>query len=112
MPAWKNPCCWVSSGRNGRAISTRPGSTRSRRAPISAIAPWRAKLARVRLSKSGSAGANTPPASQGGDPRQGGGVEVARGRGGGGAGGLDEDEGARLQGPPGQLLPHDDLDPH
>src|SRR5260221_10450461 len=110
MPAWKNPCCWVSSGGNGRAIWTRPGSTRSRRAPISAIAPWRAKLARVRLSKSGSAGTNTPLASEGGDLGQGEAVEVARVSGGVGAGVLDEDEVAVLQVRREQLLAHHDVD--
>src|SRR5258707_10350747 len=109
MPAWKNPCCWVSSGRNGRAISTRPGSTRSRRAPISAIAPWRAKLARVRLSKSGSAGGNTARGSQGGGLRQGGGLGRGCVTGGGGPGVLHEDEVAVLLAPPVQHLAAPDV---
>src|SRR5439155_5126345 len=92
---------------------TRPGSTRSSRAPISAIAPWRAKLARVRRSKSASAGTNvadTPSASESRDLGKGEAVEVARVGGRVGAGVLDEDEIAVLQVRREQLLAHDDVD--
>ena len=54
--AWKKPCCWASSGRKVQEISTRPGSTFSSMAPMWPMAPCRAKLARVRSSKLGSAG--------------------------------------------------------
>jgi hypothetical protein len=50
MPPWKKPSCWVSSGRKGRAITQRPGATSVSSAPRWAMAPWAAKLARVRAS--------------------------------------------------------------
>src|SRR5512134_3274540 len=56
MPAWKKPCCWLRSGRYGSWIVATPGSTRVSTAPISFIAPCRAKLARTRASNAGSAG--------------------------------------------------------
>src|SRR5688500_2396907 len=108
-PAWKNPCCWDRSGRKGSAISTRPGSTRSMVAPRSRMMPCFAKLARVRRSKSGSAGVRVEPrssAAERGDFRQRKTVEVAGVGGGVGAGVLDEDEVALLQVGGKQLLAH------
>src|SRR3954469_12355906 len=57
MPPCTKPFCCVRSSRKGSSISTAPGSTTPRRAPISAIAFWRAKLSRMRVAKCGSAGA-------------------------------------------------------
>src|SRR4051812_38887160 len=113
MPAWKKPCCCESSGRNARPISTRPGSIFSSVAPRSAIAPWRAKLSRVRRSKSGSAGWNAATGSSGADRRDFGqreAVEVARVRSGVRAGVLDEDEVVLLQVAGEELLAHDHID--
>src|SRR5262245_54112890 len=100
-PAWKNPCCWESSGRNGSEISTRPASTFSRAAPRKAIAPWRAKLARARASKSGTEGCNLGQRKA---------VEVAGVGRGVGAGVLDEDEVAFLQVRGEELLAHHHVD--
>src|SRR5690606_30014012 len=55
MPAWRMPCCCVSSSRNGISISTIPGSHRASSAPISFIAACRPKLSSTRSLKSGSA---------------------------------------------------------
>src|SRR5689334_7362083 len=96
-PAWKKPCCCESSGRKGSAISTRPGSTRSIVAPMSAMMPWREKLSRVRRSKSGAEGCNLGQREA---------VEVARVCRGVGAGVLDEDEVAFLQVRREELLAH------
>src|SRR5919197_2420026 len=61
MPPWTKPFCWVRSSRKGSAISTTPGATSPRLAPISAIACWRPKLARMRSANRESAGAFIEP---------------------------------------------------
>src|SRR5258706_14637819 len=129
IPAWKKPCCCESSGRKGQEISTRPGSTFSRTAPMWPMAPCRAKLPLVRRWKFGSGGEKDkvsaegqkvngtfrpPPstlclASQRSDVRQRKPVEVAGVRGGVGAGVLDEDEVAVLEVRREELLAHHDV---
>jgi len=52
-PAWRNPCCWVKSGRNGTRISISPAATRVSRAPMVAINCCAAKLARTACSNCG-----------------------------------------------------------
>src|SRR5262245_60640139 len=55
-PPCAMPACCDTAGDNGSSISTTPGETRVRYAPIVFINPVLAKLARMRASNSGSLG--------------------------------------------------------
>src|SRR5690606_23732291 len=55
-PPCTKPFCWVIASRNGNVTSTCPAETAASEAPMSAMACWRPKLARMRASKPGSAG--------------------------------------------------------